>query len=162
MSEDRTRQRRVGRLVLVSGLCLGVLTMAFEGWMGWRAMTACRGYCAPDPVVGVLTLRSGVSVPLVRKFLWRGSLCVTYQTQTDMKRASLCSEARLALQALQKTTDLEGVVELVLEPTDPRVELIGWEWSGPILCCCEGTRLDCTKGAIGGWRLSEPGFCGAD
>lgn len=163
MPSEATAPGRRRRVLLATAVSIGVLVVAFAGWMRWRAITTeCREVCAPDRAAGVLRLQTGVRLPLLRKDLRAGQLWVGYLTQTDMfDRSSICAEARQAMHALQIGRELADAVEVALEPTGGRLKVLGWTWTGPVVSCCQAVVIDFQRDATGEWRLS-PGFCCAD
>ena len=155
-----TPPTRRPRLHVATGLSLGILLLASAGWLRWRAITTeCRALCTPDRALGMLTLRTGASLPLLRRDLWRGSLNIEYLTQLEMgDRVGLCSQARDALQALETGAELVGVERLDLEPTDSRLRVLGWKWSGPVVTCCMSTFVTFERNAQGQWGMPS-GCC---
>ena len=116
--------------------------------------------CAPDPAAGVLRLETGESLPIVSRLLWRGELTVTYLTRVNGRSlVDLCSEARLAFHALESETARTDTERVDLWPTDPRLEVRQWTWSGPVVSCCSGMSFTFKRDAHGGWDMTNGCGC---
>jgi hypothetical protein len=151
---EATSLARLRRVLLAGGLCVGVLVAGHVGCI-WRRATDCQRTCSPERASGALRLQTGVSLPLLQKELRDGTLRIKYVTQAVVQdRHTVCSEANNALQALLTGEELAGVVQVHLEPTDTRLRVIGWRWSGPVFWCCMSTVVVCERDPDGKWKVS--------
>jgi hypothetical protein len=150
-------RRRIRVLWWAGGLAAAAVFGLWAPWAWWRAME-CQAICSRDRAIGALRLETGATLPLLRKDFDGGTLWVEYVTQAGMRpRTALCSEARSALQALQAGHELGGAARVMLEPTDPRLRVLGWEWTGPVIACCVSTGISFKPSADGAWSSAAGG-----
>jgi hypothetical protein len=143
-----------------------LLVLAAASWAGWHYWNyrTCLELCAPSATEQPIRLASGGSLRVISVSRTEddpGRIAfVRYVTALDTDRddAGLCREAKEVSASLRQTGRVSGVSQVLLVPTNPRAQLLGFSGLLLQLSCCRSSSLLLQVNGADDWQF-EAGKC---